>query len=159
MKLKKILVPLTLCLFLSGCGDFGEETKNLPDNPSGEVTHNSFDDKSSFLTDQEPASLDEDFISEHIDVDSFNSESSDVKNSSNSLNKDFTETDKGISADLTENEKEYNKQKNSVDSDISSMENNNTEKYNKDVNDMNTELNKKETEYNEKVSEFTSEED
>lgn len=155
--IKRTVLLLPFFLLLTGCSELEEGVKDLPENPSGEVTHNTFDDKSAFLSEQEPATLDEGFISQYIDVNAFGVESAWVQDNSSSVHSDFSSTDNNIEKDITENEKEYNKQKNSVDTNISTMQNNNTTNYNNDVSDINKDLQEKEDEYNDKVEDFTSE--
>lgn len=155
--LSKIAIPLSLCMLLTGCDGLEEGVKALPDNPSGEVTHNSVDDKSGYLAEHQPATLDENFISQYIDVNSFGTESAWVHDNSSSVHSDFESSDKSISNDITENKKEYNEQKESIDTDISDLQDKNTKNYNDDVDEMNKELEEKESEYEEKVDEYTSE--
>ncbi len=159
-KFRKIFVTsFTLCLLVSGCNGLDEGVKDLPENKKGEVSHNTYDDKSSFLREQEPATLDEGYISQYIDVNEFGNESAWVQDNSFDVNNNFTLLDDSISNDIEENKKEYNKQKDSVDSDTTKMKNNNASSYNTDINELNNELNDKESEYNEKIEEFTSESD
>lgn len=153
---KKIVLACLLIGLLTGCGTVSE-VEDLPVTPEHESSHNEYQDKSGYLDEQSPATLDDDFIGTYIDVDDFGKETVYVQKNSSEVSSTFEARDRRVTNAILQNEYAYTFAKNNAINDISDIKQDNKDSYKEDVKDMNKKLKKKEKEYD-KFRDSTKEE-